>query len=382
VRIVIAPDSFKGCLTALEVCDALQRGVLAAVPEAQVVKVPMADGGEGTVQALVDATGGTLITEVVEGPLGEPVHAVFGIMGDGRTAVIEMAAASGLPLVPENRRNPLLTSTYGTGQLMAAAIQRGCRSLIVGIGGSATTDGGAAMAQALGARFTDSGGEAIQRVTGGNLADVATVDASAVRELLRDVEVRVACDVDNPLYGVTGAAHVYGPQKGATEAMVAELDAGLRHYAELLTLALGADVADVPGAGAAGGLGAGLLAFCGASLQRGVRIVVDAVRLAEKVNGADLVITGEGRIDRQTAFGKTPSGVAQVARRAGVPVVAVAGGVGLDARALHDRGFSALVPIITSPMSLHEAMDPRRAQDMLAFAAEESLRIALIGLKR
>ncbi len=378
----MAPDSFKGCLTALEVCDAVACGVRRACPEATVVKVPMADGGEGTVQALVDATGGELLTQPVEGPLGDEVQALFGVMGDGATGVIEMAAASGLPLVPQDRRNPLLTSTYGTGQLMRAALRRGCRRLIVGIGGSATTDGGAGMAQALGVAFLDASGEAIHRVAGGDLSRIAHVDTSGVDGRLKDVEIKVACDVDNPLYGPTGAAFIYGPQKGATAQMVSELDRGLRHYAAVLRADLGADVASVPGAGAAGGLGAGLLAFCNASLQRGVDIVLEAVGLVGHVAGADLVITGEGCIDGQTAFGKTPSGVARVAAAAGVPVVAVAGQVGPDARSLHAHGFTALHSIATGPMSLQEAMEPARAREMLRFAGEQILRTATIGAGR
>jgi len=378
----VAPDSFKGCLTALEVCDALACGVLRACPDATVVTVPMADGGEGTVQALVDATGGEVLSQSVEGPLGEEVQALFGVMGDDSTGVIEMAAASGLPLVPEDRRNPLLTSTYGTGQLLRAAIRRRCRRLIVGIGGSATTDGGAGMAQALGVAFLDASGEPIHRVAGGDLSRIAHVDTSGIDGRLKDVEVRVACDVDNPLYGPTGAAFIYGPQKGATAEMVSELDRGLRHYAGVLQADLGADVAAVPGAGAAGGLGAGLLAFCNASLQRGVDIVLEAVGLAGHIAGADLVITGEGSIDGQTAFGKTPSGVARVAAAAGVPVVAVAGQVGADARSLHSHGFTALHAIATGPVSLQEAMEPARAREMLLFAGEQILRTAMIGAGR
>ena len=375
MRIVVAPDSFKGCLTALQVCNAIERGLRAALPDVDIIKAPMADGGEGTVQSLVDATGGRFVSETVSGPLGDPVEARFGLLGDGQTAVIEMAAASGLTSVPPARRNPLLTTTYGTGQLIKAALDLGRRKLIVGIGGSATNDGGAGMAQALGARMLDSEGKEIERAGGGHLGKIAHIDISRLDDRLADTEVRVACDVGNPLHGPDGAAHVYGPQKGATPEMVETLDAGLRHFAARLNEDLGADVADAPGAGAAGGLGAGLMAFCNAKLERGVDIVIDAVGLRQKMSGADLVITGEGRIDSQTAFGKAPSGVAKVAKEFGVPVVAVGGIVELSARELHEHGFDALFSIVNEPMSLEEAMAPRRAEAMLGFVGEQILRL-------
>lgn len=374
MRVLIAPDSFKGCLSALQVCDALERGVLRAVPDAETVKAPMADGGEGTVEALVDATGGRYSTERVVGPLGVPTQARFGVLGDSETAVIEMAAASGLPLVPPARRNPLLTTTFGTGQLIKAALDLGCRKFIIGIGGSATNDAGAGMAQALGARMVDAHGAEIVRASGGRLADIVHIDVAQLDDRLSESQVRVACDVDNPLFGETGAAHVYGPQKGATPEIVALLDTGLQHFAALLKKDLGADVTDVPGAGAAGGLGAGLMAFCHATLQRGVDIVIDVVRLDERMRGADLVITGEGRIDRQTSHGKTPHGVARVAGENGIPVVAVGGSVDITAHDLHDAGFDAVFSILTEPMTLDEAMMPARAEAMLTFAGEQILR--------
>ncbi|MBP8951560.1 MAG: glycerate kinase [Armatimonadetes bacterium] len=382
MKITIAPDSFKGCLTALEVCQAIEQGLWAVLPDVEVVSVPMADGGEGTVQSLVEATNGEFVTRTVEGPLGEAVDAVFGVLGDGATAVIEMAAASGLPLVPANMRNPLLTSTYGTGQLILAALEMGCRSLIVGIGGSATTDCGAGMAQALGVRMLGADGAEIDRVTGGRMAEVARIDVSSLDPRVWEATFRVACDVDNPLFGERGAAHVYGPQKGATPEMVRALDDGLRHFSALMARDLDCDVAEVPGAGAAGGLGAGLMAFCGAKLERGVKIVVDAVGLRERMAGSGLVITGEGRIDFQTAFGKTPSGVADVANDLGVPVVAIGGGVALNATELHSRGFHALFPIVNEPMTLEEAMQPARARELLVFTAEQLLRTYLLGTGR
>lgn len=375
MKVVIAPDSFKGCLLSADVARAIADGVRAASAEAETVVVPLADGGEGTVQALVEATGGTYVSRTVEGPLGEPVEAVFGMLGDGHTAVVEMAAASGLPLVPEDKRDPTLTSTYGTGELIRAALNLGARQIIVGIGGSATTDGGCAMAQALGVEFYDKRGQRIERVTGGRLQDVAHIDMSRRDERVEGLRVRVACDVDNPLYGPEGAARVYSPQKGATPEQVELLDAGLKHLAEVIRKDVGVDVANMPGAGAAGGLGAGLVAFLGASLERGVRIVVEAVGLAEKMKGADLAITGEGKIDKQTAYGKTPAGVVEVAKPLGVPVVALGGSVAMETHVLHDVGFAAVFSIVPGPMSLEEAMQPETARRLLKLAGEQVTRL-------
>jgi glycerate kinase len=381
LKIVIAPDSFKGSLTALEVCEAAARGIEAIDPDIEIVQVPMADGGEGTVQSLVDATDGSLITENVTGPLGDPVDAVYGLLGDDESAVIEMAAASGLPLVPEEKRNPLYTTTYGTGELIAAALDEGRGKLIVGIGGSATTDAGAGMAQALGVRLLDEDGEQIG-YGGEELARLHTIEMSEADPRLQDAEVRVACDVDNPLYGERGAAHVYGPQKGASPEDVEVLDENLRHFADVVQRDLGLDVRDIPGAGAAGGLGAGLVAFCGATLEPGIEIVIDAVDLPAAMRGADLCVTGEGAIDSSTAYGKTPSGVAAVAMRGNVPVIAIAGGVAFDAVSLHDRGFDALASILNRPMPLAEAMEASQAEQMIAFTAEQMVRCFLAGRRQ
>ena len=380
-RVVVAPDSYKGSLTAASVCDALEKGLRRVDPVIDVVKVPMADGGEGTVQSLVDATGGRIIDISVTGPLGEPVNAFFGILGDGVTAAIEMASASGLPLVPQERRDPRVTTTKGTGELIAEAFAAGCRRFIIGIGGSATNDGGAGMAQALGARILDDAGREIGP-GGAELARVASVDVSGIRPELRACKFTVACDVDNPLTGPRGASAVYGPQKGATPDVVKELDAALAGYAEVVARDLGLElreVRDVPGAGAAGGLGAGLMAFLGASLQRGVEIVVDTVGLRDKMQGADLVITGEGRTDFQTLFGKTPMGVAQVAMDLGIPVVIVSGSIADDARGLYEHGIDALVSIVRGPMALDEAI--RRGADLVADAAEGVARLFLVGAR-
>ena len=378
MRIVIAPDSYKGSLTAAEVCDAITRGIRRVLPDARIDAVPLADGGEGTVQSLVDATGGHLIAQEVTGPLGESVTARWGLLGDSTTAVIEMAAASGLPLVPEERRNPLIATTYGTGELVRAALDRGCRRVIIGIGGSATNDGGAGMAEALGAGLLDAAGQPIG-FGGGALARLARIDRAGLDPRLVATEVIVACDVDNPLTGERGAAAIYGPQKGATPEMVRHLDANLAHYAAVVRRDLGIEIETVRGAGAAGGLGGGLLAFTHAVLRRGVDIVMDAVRLRERLAGVDLVITGEGRTDRQTAFGKTAAGVARAAGEKGVPVVALVGSYSEDAAVVHEHGIDALVSILHEPMAVAEAM--ARGASLVERAAEEMMRLLLVGRK-
>lgn len=355
MKVVIACDSFKGSASAKEVGEALRDGILHIFQDAHVDVVPVADGGEGTVQALVDATGGKFITIRATDPLGGKVDATFGILGDGRTAVIEMAAASGLPLVPVDKRNPWVTTTYGTGEMIKAALEHGCRRIIVGIGGSATNDAGAGMAQALGVQLLDADGKQIG-FGGGELGRLHRIDMSTLDPRINETEVIVACDVDNPLTGERGAAYVYSPQKGATPEMVAKLDANLRHFAEIVRRDLNKDIEHVPGAGAAGGLGAGLMAFLNAQLRRGVDIVLEVVRLEERVRDADWVITGEGQIDSQTIFGKTPIGVAQCAKRFGKPVIGVAGAIADDAMIVHEHGIDVVFSIIPRPMSLDEAM--------------------------
>jgi glycerate 2-kinase len=368
MRFVIAPDSFKGSASAREVAQAIAEGLKAALPDAVCDLVPMADGGEGTVDALVAATGGRIVSVRVTGPLGEPVDAFFGILGDGETAVIEMAAAAGLHLVPPEKRNPMVTTTYGVGELMRAALDAGCRRLIIGIGGSATNDGGAGMAQALGVRLLDEQGNEIG-FGGGALERLARLDLSDFDRRIWDAEILVACDVTNPLTGPNGASAVYGPQKGATPEMVRQLDANLRHYAAVLQRDLGVEVETVAGAGAAGGLGAGLLAFCRAQLRQGVELVIHAVRLPERVQKADLVITGEGCLDFQTGFGKVPHGVAQVAKRYGKSVIALVGQLGEGAERCRQWGIDACFPILSKPMSEQEAM--ANAIPLLRRAAEE-----------
>ena len=377
LRVVIAPQALKGSLDAPEVGAAISAGVRDVLPDARIEVVPVADGGEGTVRALVAATGGELRRTTVTGPLGEPVEAEWGLLGGaGPTAVIEMAAASGLPLVPADRRNPLVTTTRGTGELMRAALDAGARRLLIGIGGSATNDGGAGMAQALGARLLDTAGNELAP-GGAVLADLARIDLSGLDARLTQAQVRVACDVSNPLTGPTGASAVYGPQKGATPAMVAQLDAALAHYAEVLRRDLGADVAAIPGAGAAGGLGAGLLAIARAELVPGAALVLDALHFGERVAGADLVITAEGRLDEQTAYGKAPAAVARAAKAADAAVIVLAGSVAMPDEALAALGFDAAVPLPTGPMTLEESM--ARAPELVRAAAARAMRLLLIG---
>src|SRR5213082_1514998 len=322
MRIIIAPQSLKGSLTAAEAGQTIASGIETVYPEAEIDIVPMADGGEGTVQALVDATGGRIVEQTVTGPLGEPVTAFFGLLGDGRTAAIEMAACAGLPLVPPALRDPRITTTYGVGELILAALDQGCRHFIIGIGGSATNDGGAGMAQALGAALLTKDGKAIER-GGAALATLSHISLDTLDPRLQQCTVQVACDVTNPLCGPTGASAVYGPQKGATPEMVAQLDTALAHYAQIIERDLGKSVSDIPGSGAAGGLGAGLITFLHATLRPGAQIVLEAVHLEERLRTADLVITAEGQIDAQTAYGKSVGAVAEIAKRYELPVVAL-----------------------------------------------------------
>lgn len=354
MKIVLAPDSFKESLSALQVAESIERGFKQVLPNAEYVKVPMADGGEGTVQSLVDATGGRIIKKTVTGPLGEAAEAFYGILGNDKTAVIEMAAASGLHLVPVNKRNPLITTTRGTGELIAAALEHNVNHIIIGIGGSATNDGGAGVARALGARFLNSDGQEIAE-GGGFLNELAAIDLSHLDSRLANVKIEVACDVDNPLIGPKGASAIFGPQKGATPEIVKQLDENLAHYAGIIEKELGVKIADVPGAGAAGGLGGGLLAFMQAELKRGVDIVMEAANLSDIIAGAELVITGEGKIDGQTIFGKTPIGVAKTAKKHGVPVIGIAGNISNDSDAVHEYGIDAIFSIVPGAVSLQEA---------------------------
>lgn len=348
---VLAPDSFKESMTAKEVCIAMEKGLRKVYPTANYVHIPMADGGEGTVQSLVDATGGQLRYIEVTGPLGEPVTAAYGLLGDGTTAAIEMASASGIHLVNKDNKNPLKTTTYGTGELIRECLNQGIRKIIIGIGGSATNDGGTGMAEALGAKFLDAKGNTLPR-GGGSLGELANIDISSLDARLQQVQLIVACDVTNPLCGEHGAAHVFGPQKGATPEMVQQLDANLAHYADVVKRQLGKDVRDLPGAGAAGGLGAGLLIFTRTALQKGIEIVIEYTGLKQKLANADIVFTGEGGIDFQTKFGKTPYGVAQAAKQSGKKVIAVAGYIGEGIDTLYQEGIDAVFGIVPGASEL------------------------------
>ena len=379
MKIVLAPDSFKGSLSAADVCEAMERGIRKVLPDVNIVHAPMADGGEGTVEALVSSTGGHLETVRVTDPLGHPVEAFYGILGDGETAVIEMAAASGLPLVPEEKRNPLFTTTYGTGELIKAAAEKGCRKFIIGIGGSATTDCGTGMAQALGVRFYNvEDTEITACMSGGLLADVVRIDLSRILPAINESRFTVACDVDNPLLGPQGCSYVYGPQKGATPEIVVKLEANMTGFADVLEQAIGKPVRDIPGAGAAGGLGAGLIAFTGAQLKPGIDIVLEASDFAEKIQDAALILTGEGRIDFQTAFGKTLSGVGREAQKAGIPVVGLGGMVDHDIDNLYEIGLTAFFSICNQPMSLEKAMTD--AAQLIEVVTERIIRTAHIPL--
>ena len=355
MKIVVAPDSFKGSLTAVEVADAIGQGVREIFPEAKIIKIPMADGGDGTVQCLVNATGGEILKEKVVSPLGDEVWASYGILGDKKTAVIEMAEASGLTLVPEDKRNPLITTTYGTGQLIKAALDQGCRKMIIGIGGSATNDGGAGMVQALGVKLLDREGKEIG-FGGGELKKINRINISNLDNRLSETEVLIASDVSNPLCGPKGAARIYGPQKGATPEIIEELDKSLAHFAETIKRDLNKDVKDMPGAGAAGGLGAGLMAFLDAELKPGIEIMIEIVKLEQAIKDADLVITGEGKIDSQTIYGKAPIGVAKIAKKYNIPVIAVAAIVGDDADIVHKYGINTLISVTEKPMRLDESL--------------------------
>lgn len=359
MKIVIAPDSFKESLSAMQVAEAIEQGFSEIFPQAEYIKLPMADGGEGTVESMVAATGGERVHVNVTGPLGLPVNGFFGWMGDGETAVIEMAAASGLHLVAHEQRNPLITTSFGTGELILAALNHGARKIILGIGGSATNDGGAGMMQALGAHFHDIDGKELH-VGGAALAQLASVDLSQLDARLAQTDILVACDVDNPLCGAKGASAVFGPQKGATPERVKQLDAALQHYGEKIELATGKSVLNVAGAGAAGGMGAALFGLLNARLQPGIEIVTEALKLADAVQGADLVITGEGRIDSQTIHGKTPVGVARVAKRYDIPVIAIAGGMTPDYSVVHQHGLDAVFSVLNRIQTLPEALEGAR----------------------
>ncbi|KEI00690.1 glycerate kinase [Clostridium botulinum] len=355
MRFVLAPDSFKESMTAKEAAEAMERGIKKVMPSAECIKVPMADGGEGTVQSLVDATNGKFIEVEVTGPDCNKVKAIYGILGDGKTAVIEMASASGIHLIKNEKRNPLYTTTYGTGELIKSALDKGVQNILIGIGGSATNDGGAGMLEALGAKFYDKEGNELA-FGGAALEKLYKFDLSGFDSRIEDINIEVACDVNNPLTGKNGASYIFGPQKGATHDMVERLDDALSNYAKIIKKQLDIDVDNIPGAGAAGGLGAGLMAFLNADLKKGIELVIKYTKLEEKIQGASYVFTGEGSVDSQTVFGKTPFGVATVAKKFNVPVIAFAGRIGDGVSELYDHGINSIIGILQGSVSLEKAL--------------------------
>ncbi|TCK07218.1 glycerate kinase [Marinobacterium mangrovicola] len=372
MKIVIAPDSFKESLSASEAAALIAEGIAPLLSHAELIPLPVADGGEGTSEALVNATDGQWFSAEVSDPLGRLMEARWALLGDGETAVIDAAAASGLDLLTPESRNPWLTTTRGTGELILAALDQGAKRFIIGLGGSATNDAGAGMLQALGARLLDQQGQELQP-GGGALSELAQIDLSDFDPRLQQVSFEIACDVDNPLIGENGASAIFGPQKGADPEMVLALDANLGHFGQLVERTLDKQVINAPGAGAAGGLGAAFLACFNASLKSGVDIVLDAVNIEHHLGDAQLVITGEGRIDGQSLRGKTPIGVARRARKYGVPVVALAGSVGRDIDAVYDEGITAVFSIVPGVCSLDEAL--KQGPDNLRFAAESLARM-------
>ncbi|WP_141430876.1 glycerate kinase [Bacillus sp. 03113] len=379
MKVIIASDSFKGSLFSMEVSQAITLGIKEIFPKALVISFPLADGGEGTVEALVAATNGQVVYKTVTGPLGDPTHAMYGIAGDGNTAVIEVAAACGLPLLATERRNPLITTTYGVGELILDAIEKGCRDIVIGLGGSGTNDAGVGMLQALGFQFLDKNGEEIG-FGGGELQKIFSIHDQKVRTAVKECTFRVACDVKNPLHGTNGAAYVFAPQKGAAKEMVSELDEGLRHFAEKVSSSLHIDVQKIEGAGAAGGLGAAFAGFLNGKLQSGIELVLSLIHFEEELKDADFVITGEGKLDGQTSMGKTPLGVAKLAKKYEIPVIALAGSVTQEAGSLHEEGITAFFSIVNEPMNLGTAMDHDVAFANLKGSASQIFRL-IKGIK-
>lgn len=376
MKIVIAPDSYKESLSALDVASAIEQGFSDIFPDAEYVKIPVADGGEGTVEAMVEATEGRIVRIAVTGPLGEQVEGFYGLSGDEQSAFIEMAAASGLELVPQNKRDPLKTTSWGTGELIRHALDAGVKHIIIGIGGSATNDGGAGMVQALGAKLLNGDGEQI--APGGSaLESLQSIDISELDTRLKSCRIEVACDVTNLLTGKKGASAVFGPQKGATAAMISRLDGALERYAKIIERDLDINVLELSGGGAAGGMGAALYAFCGAELRPGIEIVTEALGLAEQLADADLVITGEGRIDSQTIHGKVPVGVAKVAKRYNKPVIGIAGSLTADAGVVHDHGLDAVFGVIYTICTLEEAL--RNARENVRITARNVAAVLKAG---
>ena len=374
MKVVVAIDSLKGSLSSIEAGMAIRDGVLAAKPDAEVIVKPLADGGEGTTDALIEGMNGKRIDLTVTGPMHSPVDAYYGYLADSHTAVMEMASAAGITLVPAEEKNPLLATSYGVGEMINDALQKGCRNFIIGIGGSATNDGGIGMLKALGVRFLDENGE--DAGEGGQaLAKVTQIDVSGLNPLLKECQIQVACDVNNPLCGENGSTYVYGPQKGVTEDMKKPLDEDMAHFAMVTSETLGNDYHDTPGAGAAGGLGFAFLSYIGATLTPGIELILDAVRLEQELPNADIVVTGEGCLDFQTAMGKAPVGVARLAKKYHAKVIAFAGSVTKEASACNKEGIDAFFPILRSVCTLAEAMDPVNAKANITATTEQVFRL-------
>lgn len=374
MKVVIAIDSLKGSLSSMEAGMAIKDGILAAKPDAEVIVKPLADGGEGTTDALIEGMNGERIDLTVTGPMHTPVDAYYGYLKDTNTAVMEMASAAGITLVPDSEKNPLLATSYGVGEMINDAIQRGCRNFIIGIGGSVTNDGGIGMLKALGVRFLDENDE--DAGEGGQaLAKIARIDVSGMNPLLKECHIQVACDVNNPLCGENGSTYVYGPQKGVTEDMKKTLDEAMAHFARVTSETLENDYLNTPGAGAAGGLGYAFLAYTGAALTPGIELILDAVGLEEELSGADVVVTGEGRLDFQTAMGKAPVGVARLAKKYNAKVIAFAGSVTKEATACNKEGIDAFFPILRGVCTLAEAMDPVAARNNMTATVEQVFRL-------
>ena len=374
MKVVVAIDSLKGSLSSMKAGLAIKEGVLAAQPDAEVIVKPLADGGEGTTDALIEGMNGERIDLTVTGPMHTPVDAYYGYLKDTNTAVMEMASAAGITLVPDSEKNPLLATSYGVGEIINDAIQRGCRNFIIGIGGSVTNDGGIGMLKALGVRFLDENGE--DAGEGGQaLAKIARIDVSGINPLLKECHIQVACDVNNPLCGENGSTYVYGPQKGVTEDMKKTLDEAMAHFAKVTSETLENDYMNTPGAGAAGGLGYAFLAYTGAALTPGIELILDTVGLEEELSGADVVVTGEGRLDFQTAMGKAPVGVARLAKKYNAKVIAFAGSVTKEATACNKEGIDAFFPILRGVCTLADAMDPVNARNNMIATVEQVFRL-------
>ena len=374
MKVVAAIDSFKGSMTSLEVAAAFEKGVKKVYKDVEFIKIPLADGGEGTVKALIDNLDGKMINIKVKDPLMRDIDSFYGISGDGKTAVIEMAAASGLPLLSPDERNPLKATTFGTGELIKDALEKGCWEFIIGIGGSATNDAGTGMLSALGYIFLDENGNELEP-NGENLINIKSFKDDKVMKEVSEAKFLIACDVDNPFYGTNGAAHVYGKQKGATGDIIKILDDGMRNFSNVIEKIKKTDISNISGSGAAGGLGGAFTAFFNSELKPGIDIITEKIELENKINGSDYVITGEGRIDFQSAMGKTPSGVAKLAKKYGIPVIAIGGSVDDEIGNIYDCGITAAFSIIDSPMTLGEAMDTKNAQRLVEKTAEQIFRL-------